>query len=34
MIALTALSGLILLCISFQVIAAGLRDLLPGLGAS
>jgi multiple antibiotic resistance protein len=31
MAALTAFSGLILLCIAFQVIAAGLRDLLPGL---
>jgi multiple antibiotic resistance protein len=34
MTALTALSGLLLLCISFQVIAAGLRGLLPGLAAS
>jgi multiple antibiotic resistance protein len=32
MAALTAFSGLVLLCIAFQVIAAGLRDLLPGLG--
>jgi multiple antibiotic resistance protein len=31
MAALTAFSGLVLLCIAFQVIAAGLRDLLPGL---
>ncbi|HEY7375951.1 MAG TPA: MarC family protein [Polyangia bacterium] len=31
MAALTALSGLLLLCIAFQLIAAGLRDLLPGL---
>lgn len=31
MAALTAVSGLLLLCIAFQVIAAGLRDLLPGL---
>jgi multiple antibiotic resistance protein len=31
MAALTAFSGLLLLCIAFQVIAAGLRDLLPGL---
>ena len=31
MAALTAISGLILLCIAFQVIAAGLRGLLPGL---
>lgn len=29
--ALNAFSGLLLLCIAFQVIAAGLRDLLPGL---
>ena len=33
MAALTAFSGLLLLCIAFQVIAAGLRDLLPGLNA-
>jgi multiple antibiotic resistance protein len=32
MAALTALSGLLLLCIAFQLIAAGLRELLPGLG--
>jgi multiple antibiotic resistance protein len=32
MAALTALAGLLLLCIAFQVIAAGLRELLPGLG--
>jgi multiple antibiotic resistance protein len=32
MAALTAVAGLLLLCIAFQVIAAGLRDLLPGLG--
>jgi multiple antibiotic resistance protein len=32
MAALTALSGLLLLCIAFQVIAAGMRELLPGLG--
>jgi small neutral amino acid transporter SnatA (MarC family) len=32
MVALTAFSGLLLLCIAFQVLAAGLRDLLPGLG--
>jgi multiple antibiotic resistance protein len=32
MAALTAFSGLLLLCIAFQVIAAGLQDLLPGLG--
>jgi small neutral amino acid transporter SnatA (MarC family) len=32
MAALTAFSGLLLLCIAFQVIAAGLRELLPGLG--
>jgi multiple antibiotic resistance protein len=32
MVALTAVSGLVLLCIAFEVIAAGLRDLLPGLG--
>jgi multiple antibiotic resistance protein len=31
MAALTALSGLLLLCIAFQLIAAGLRELLPGL---
>jgi multiple antibiotic resistance protein len=31
MAALTGFSGLFLLCIAFQVIAAGLRDLLPGL---
>jgi len=31
MAALNAFSGLVLLCIAFQVIAAGLRDLLPGL---
>jgi len=31
MAALTALSGLLLLCIAFQLITAGLRDLLPGL---
>jgi multiple antibiotic resistance protein len=31
MAALTSFSGLLLLCISFQLIAAGLRDLLPGL---
>ncbi len=29
--ALNAFSGLLLLCIAFQVMAAGLRDLLPGL---
>ncbi|HEY5453733.1 MAG TPA: MarC family protein [Polyangia bacterium] len=29
--ALNAVSGLLLLCIAFQVIAVGLRDLLPGL---
>jgi multiple antibiotic resistance protein len=29
--ALTAISGLLLLCIAFQVMAAGLRGLLPGL---
>jgi multiple antibiotic resistance protein len=32
MMALTSLSGLVLVCIAFQVIASGLRDLLPGLG--
>jgi multiple antibiotic resistance protein len=32
MAALTAFSGLLLLCIAFQVIAAGLGELLPGLG--
>ena len=32
MAALTAFSGLLLLCIAFQVIAAGLAELLPGLG--
>jgi multiple antibiotic resistance protein len=31
MLALTAVAGLILLCIAFQIIAAGLRGLLPGL---
>lgn len=31
MAALTAFSGLLLLCIAFQVMAAGVRDLLPGL---
>jgi multiple antibiotic resistance protein len=31
MAALTGIAGLLLLCISFQVITAGLRDLLPGL---
>jgi multiple antibiotic resistance protein len=31
MAALTAFSGLLLVCIAFQVMAAGLRDLLPGL---
>jgi multiple antibiotic resistance protein len=31
MAALTAFSGLLLLCIAFQVMAAGIRDLLPGL---
>ena len=31
MAALTTVSGLLLLCIAFQVIAAGLRELLPGL---
>lgn len=30
--AVNALSGLLLLCIAFQVMSAGLRDLLPGLG--
>ena len=34
MAALTAFSGLLLLCIAFQVIAAGLRDLLPGLSSA
>jgi multiple antibiotic resistance protein len=34
MLALTAISGLLLLCIAFQVIAAGLRGLLPGLAQS
>ena len=34
MAALTAFSGLLLLCIAFQVIAAGLRDLLPGLAGT
>jgi multiple antibiotic resistance protein len=29
--ALNAFSGLLLLCVAFQVMAAGLRDLLPGL---
>lgn len=29
--AVNALSGLLLLCIAFQVMSAGLRDLLPGL---
>ena len=29
--ALTAFSGLLLLCIAFQVMTTGLRDLLPGL---
>jgi multiple antibiotic resistance protein len=33
MVAMTAISGLVLLCIAFQVIAAGLRGLLPGLAA-
>lgn len=33
MVALTAISGLVLLCIAFQVIAAGLRGLLPGLAS-
>jgi multiple antibiotic resistance protein len=32
--AVNALSGLLLLCIAFQVMAAGLRDLLPGLGGA
>jgi multiple antibiotic resistance protein len=32
--AVNALSGLLLMCIAFQVMAAGLRDLLPGLGAA
>jgi multiple antibiotic resistance protein len=32
MAALTAFSGLVLLCIAFQVITAGLGELLPGLG--
>jgi multiple antibiotic resistance protein len=32
MAALTAFSGLLLLCIAFQVIAVGLGELLPGLG--
>jgi len=32
--AVNALSGLLLLCIAFQVMTAGLRDLLPGLGAA
>jgi multiple antibiotic resistance protein len=31
MAALTAVSGVLLLCVSFQLITAGLRDLLPGL---
>jgi multiple antibiotic resistance protein len=31
LLALTAVSGLLLLCIAFQLIAAGLRGLLPGL---
>jgi multiple antibiotic resistance protein len=34
MVALTAISGLVLLCIAFQVIAAGLVGLLPGLGGA
>jgi multiple antibiotic resistance protein len=32
MAALTAASGMVLLCIAIQVIAAGVRELLPGLG--
>jgi multiple antibiotic resistance protein len=34
MAALTGFSGLLLLCIAFQVIASGLKELLPGLGPS
>jgi multiple antibiotic resistance protein len=34
MAALTAASGLVLLCIAFQVLAAGARELLPGLNRS
>jgi multiple antibiotic resistance protein len=34
MAALTGFSGLLLLCIAFQVISSGLRELLPGLGQS
>ncbi len=30
-VALTAVSGLLLVCVSFQVMASGLRELLPGL---
>jgi multiple antibiotic resistance protein len=32
MAALTGFSGLLLLCIAFQVIASGMKELLPGLG--
>ena len=31
-VTLTAVSGLLLVCVAFQVMASGLRELLPGLG--